>query len=417
MLAEAADPYLDWFHWNPPREVLRIPGIDHPIVWYGVCFAIGFIVGYLIFQRVLHSFLLYHAHSVSLKQIQNWQALYKKVSESSLFEKMKDSLSKKEWRAWKEDTLSIEQKKKVVEMLSDTEALSLFTHRNLPQKEKDTIQAFEKKQRFKLPNGALHRLVLDTILAPSITPLKKLTAFLTDRLLWFIVIATVIGARVGHLLFYDFDLNTFRNDPLLVFRVWEGGLASHGGAIGIVIAMLVYRISTRDIVPSLTFLRLLDFLCIPTALVAVFIRFGNFINQEVVGTFSTVPWAIVFEAPFDGSAVIPRHPVQLYEGFSCLVVFIVLICIWFYQRFRLLDGLYSGLFFTLIFSARFVIEFFKEPQSILIDEGSALLNMGQYLSLPFIILGLVLLLCAVWGPQRVQRKKDESKRNRVSRLP
>jgi prolipoprotein diacylglyceryl transferase len=133
--------------------------------------------------------------------------------------------------------------------------------------------------------------------------------------------------------------------------------------------------------------RVLDVVVVPTALAAVFIRIGNFMNQEILGTASTLPWAVVFMHPADGSAVIPRHPVQLYEAAWYLFSFCILLWYWRSHFSKQIMGKVSGLFLLLIFGFRFVIEAFKLEQSAYLSQG-AFLTMGQYLSLPFIALGL-----------------------------
>ena len=173
-----------------------------------------------------------------------------------------------------------------------------------------------------------------------------------DRFAVYVIVATLIGARLGHILFYR-DLREFALAPWRIFMTWEGGLASHGGAIAILIALWLFsrkvKISAR---------RLLDFLVVPTALAGCFIRMGNFINQEILGTPTTVPWAIVFMHPADGSPAVPRHPVQLYEGCFYLALFFVL---WFQRRMK--DGRVGGIFLVAVFAFRFLIEFVKKSKA------------------------------------------------------
>ncbi|HEY5236290.1 MAG TPA: prolipoprotein diacylglyceryl transferase, partial [Rhabdochlamydiaceae bacterium] len=173
-------------------------------------------------------------------------------------------------------------------------------------------------------------------------------------------------------------------DPLSIFRVWEGGLASHGGVLGILVALALFQKRHR----FCSWLHLLDLLVLPSAVVAVFIRVGNFINQEILGKPTNVPWAVIFGHPADGSPAVPRHPVQLYEAVYYLAVFGVL---WFLRKRwnSWKEGSLAGLFLVLIFSFRFLVEFFKVEQSWWLY-GSPV-TMGQLLSVPFIILGLYLI--------------------------
>lgn len=215
---------------------------------------------------------------------------------------------------------------------------------------------------------------------------KQKAVALTDRLTIYMIIATVVGARVGHFLFYEHPAN-YLNDPLEIFRVWEGGLASHGAAVGIILALILFSYRIRTLEPKLTWVRLLDFVCIPTAFAGFCIRIGNFVNQEVLGTPSDLPWAVVFGHPADGSIPIPRHPVQIYEALFYLAVFF---CLWrlsFNKPFLLARGKLIGLFLILVFGFRFLIEFLKTEQSHLL--ASSALTMGQILSLPAILAGLL----------------------------
>ncbi|MBI2743115.1 MAG: prolipoprotein diacylglyceryl transferase [Chlamydiales bacterium] len=219
-------------------------------------------------------------------------------------------------------------------------------------------------------------------------PLKiKMVA---DRITIYVVVGTVVGARLGDLLFYQ-DLSQYAHDPLGALRVWEGGLASHGGAIGIMIALYLLSRRAKKGLPKFSWLSLLDIVVIPTAFVASFIRIGNFFNQEILGRVTTLPWAVIFGHPADGSYPAPRHPVQLYESLAYLLIFVVLITLWRgYPAWRR-TGKMCGLFLLLVFSFRFFVEFLKEEQSLLLS-ASAPLQMGQLLSLPFILLGTYFLL-------------------------
>lgn len=221
----------------------------------------------------------------------------------------------------------------------------------------------------------LKRMLHDSVLAYS----------LSDRLVWYSVIGTIIGARLGHVFFYSWHY--FRHHLLQIPCVWQGGLASHGGAIGVLLALWLFRVRTRKEVPELNFLALMDRVVIPTSLVGACIRIGNFWNQEILGTPSDLPWAVLFGSPFDGSELIPRHPVQLYEAGAYLIIFCLLFTLW-WQRgekgWR--QGQLFGLFLVTLFSARFGLEFFKA--SLTPTTG---IEMGQWLSLPFIVGGFFLL--------------------------
>lgn len=216
---------------------------------------------------------------------------------------------------------------------------------------------------------------------------RQMAFFLTDRLCWFAVIGTIVGARLGLVFFYDWPY--FRQHPTEIFKVWHGGLASHGGFAGVMIALYFYTKYVQKWIPQLTFLRLLDCVAIPTAFVCVFIRLGNFFNQEILGTPTSLPWGVIFGHPADSSAPFPRHPVQLYEAGAYLLTFCILWILWKYRHLDEKPGALIGLTFILGFGSRFILEFWKETQdSSMVD--SSFLQMGQILSIPFILLGTYL---------------------------
>lgn len=209
-------------------------------------------------------------------------------------------------------------------------------------------------------------------------------------LLVYILLGTVIGARLGHTLFYEFGY--FKNhllEIILPFRINKengfeftgyAGLASHGGAVGILAAVALFSRKYKQ-----SFLWVLDRLVIAVALGGFFIRIGNLFNSEIFGMSTSVPWAFVFERV----DMVPRHPAQLYEALLYLLIFLFLW--WFYKRkngiFK--SGLLLGYFLALVFTARFIVEFVKEDQEAF--EQGWLLNMGQILSIPFILLGAYLI--------------------------
>lgn len=207
-----------------------------------------------------------------------------------------------------------------------------------------------------------------------------------DRITLFVIVGAVVGARLGDLFFYQ-NLSAYFHDPLGAIRVWEGGLASHGGAAGILIALFILSKWSKKGLPALSWLALLDLVVVPTPLVGAFIRVGNFINQEILGTPTTLPWAVVFGHAADGSPPIPRHPVQLYEALCYLIIFFLLFH--FASKWKKV-GKISGLFLVLVFGVRFLIEFLKEEQSTLLPALFPL-TMGQLLSLPLILWGVYLL--------------------------
>lgn len=222
----------------------------------------------------------------------------------------------------------------------------------------------------------------------ALRSLNPLAYMLLDRLTWFVVGGTIIGARLGHVFFYDWP--RYQNNLGDILKVWEGGLASHGGAVGVLIGLILYQRLIRKNFPEFTFITLLDLIVVPTAFTAFCIRMGNFFNQEILGSPSNVPWAVIFGDPIDGKEIAPRHPVQLYEAAVYLLTFFFLWFLWRKWRDDLKPGVLSGLFFIMVFGARFLIEFLKTPQSLMFKE--TFLQTGQYLSIPFILWGIILLM-------------------------
>ncbi len=266
---------LTFIHWNPAPEIFTIPGIDWPVRWYGLMWALAFIASHFFMNRI-----------------------YKKEGRSE----------------------------------------------------------------------------------------KAL-----DTLTLYIILGTIIGARLGHCLFYGpwFDEFNIHGDlisegylshPLNILKVYEGGLASHGGAIGILTAMILYCRKEKE-----SWLWLFDRLVVVVPLAAMFIRIGNLINSEIIGHVTNVPWAFIFTTEDD----LPRHPAQLYEAIYCFFLFIFMYWFWKNKRDTVGPGFMFGALCVLLFIERFVDEFFKENQ---VDfENSLPINMGQILSIPFILIGIYMI--------------------------
>lgn len=276
---------LGSFYWNPDRVFFVFPYINHPVTWYGVLFAIGFLFGYFLARKMMYE---------------------------------------------------------------------LFVGSNISESTR-----------------------------------KEIATKLTDRLSLLMVIGTIVGARLGHVFFYDWSY--YRDNPLDILKVWEGGLASHGGVVGILLALLVFVLWSRKEYKNLTFLTLLDIIVIPGAFLGGCIRIGNFINQEITGIPTTLPWGVIFGSPVDGIAGIPLHPVQLYESIANFFIFSVLYLLWNLRKESVGKGLLSGCCLILIFTLRFILEFLKMPQNVWFDSNFPI-KMGQLLSIPFILLGIVLLV-------------------------
>lgn len=261
---------LNYINWNPAPEIFTIPGIDWPVRWYGLMWALAFIVSHFFMNRIFKA---------------------EKRSDKAL------------------DTLTL-----------------------------------------------------------------------------YIILGTVIGARLGHCLFYGpwFDetlqngmvIEGYLSHPLNMLKVYEGGLASHGGAIGIITAMILFCRKHKE-----NWLWLFDRLVVVVPIAAMCIRLGNLINSEIIGKVTDVPWAFVFVQEDN----LPRHPAQLYEAIFCFFLFILMYWLWKNKRDKVGPGFMFGLMTVLLFTERFFDEFLKENQ---VDfENGHLLNNGQWLSIPFILIG------------------------------
>lgn len=205
-----------------------------------------------------------------------------------------------------------------------------------------------------------------------------------DVLTTYMVIGTVVGARLGHCLFYEPAY--YLANPFKILYVWEGGLASHGAGIGIVLVLLLFARTQKK-----PFLWVIDRVVIVVALAGFFIRMGNLFNSEIFGIPTTLPWGFLFErASNPAEALDARHPTQIYEGVTYLLIFLYLL--WYYYRKdgKPAGGFLFGMFLILVFGMRFLIEFLKEPQVGF--EQTMALNMGQLLSIPFVIAGIFLVI-------------------------
>lgn len=234
---------------------------------------------------------------------------------------------------------------------------------------------------------------------------EKLKEEWFDKLFIYVFVATAVGARLGHCLFYN--PGYYLANPLEILKIWEGGLASHGGTLGIVIAVYFYSKNVTRTSMLWTF----DRLVVPVGLVAAFIRIGNLMNHEIYGHETTVPWAFRFitNIPLWEKGVppvysLPSHPTQIYEALCYLLTFAV--CMWLYWKkdAQKKEGLIFGVFLVGIFLSRFFVEFLKNNQEAF--EAGMLLNMGQLLSIPFIIAG-------VWLAVRAKEKVATHNKKKV----
>ena len=209
---------------------------------------------------------------------------------------------------------------------------------------------------------------------------------LLDPLLYTLLIGTIVGARLGHCLFYQPDYYLTAEHFWEIFQPWKGGLASHGGTIALFIAMWWFA-KHYGKKHDFDFIWILDHLCIAVCFAATFIRLGNLMNSEIYGDVTTLPWGFVFEGRGETE---PKHPTQLYEALSYAILGVALILMYKNRVKWMYKGSYIGIFFIVLFGMRFMIEFIKEDQ-VAFEAGMAL-NMGQWLSIPFILIGVGLLV-------------------------
>ena len=204
-----------------------------------------------------------------------------------------------------------------------------------------------------------------------------------DQVSTFMLVSTIVGARLGHCLFYE--PSYYLSHPFEILKIWEGGLASHGAAVGIFIGLYIFtRINKKP------YLWILDRMAIIVALSGFFIRSGNLMNSEIFGDITSLPWGFIFIRYYDPVlAIDPRHPTQIYEALGYLTIFVFLYRFYWKQKGKTNNGEIFGYFMVLLFGLRFLIEFIKVPQVGF--EETMFLNMGQILSIPLILTGFIML--------------------------
>jgi len=213
----------------------------------------------------------------------------------------------------------------------------------------------------------------------NIFKLEKIPEIWADKLLIYMMLGVVLGARFGHVFFYDWAY--YSQNPGEILKVWHGGLASHGGAIGIIIALLLFS----KIVSKRSPLWVFDRIMIVVALGAFFIRLGNFMNSEIFGFPTDVAWGVEFVRAKAFYPLVARHPTQIYEALAYFSIFLLLMFVYYRTEYKNKNGFMFGLFLIFAFAARFFIEFLKENQEAF--ENEMFLNMGQILSIPFFLAG------------------------------
>jgi prolipoprotein diacylglyceryl transferase len=196
------------------------------------------------------------------------------------------------------------------------------------------------------------------------------------------MVGAVIGSRLVHCLFYEPDF--YLSHPLEILYIWKGGLASHGGLLGVFISMYIFARNYNE-----SYMWVVSRVAIPGALTAAFVRFGNFFNSEIVGLPSNVQWAVIFERV----DFIPRHPVQLYEAFSYLAILLILVTLYRKVSPTFATKILPGVFLVLLFTARFLLEYTKTRQAAYTTDIP--FSTGQMLSVPYIVIGILWIIWAI----------------------
>ena len=251
---------LSYFYWNPKKEIFTIPYLNIPIVWYSILFLLGFVIAYYIFVSILQRYFYLFANFTQ-KDI---------VSFDILKEELKNPKT--------------EEQKKISEFLFEKTRNENSLDSN--NKILDRLNAY-------IDGKIKNRLFLENSFSKSILSTKRKVIKITDTLIVYVVIATIIGARLGHLIFYETPSYYLKN-PVNIIKVWHGGLSSHGAAIALFIALFLFCYYLKKFSPKLSYVHLLDFAIVPTALVGFFIRVGNFMNQEILGIKSNLRFDVIF---------------------------------------------------------------------------------------------------------------------------
>ena len=228
---------------------------------------------------------------------------------------------------------------------------------------------------------------------------EKLPEKLVDSLFWYATILGILGARLGHCLFYE--PSVYLADPLRILNIREGGMASHGAAIGFLLGLILF--AWRNKMP---FWWAADRIMIPVAIGGAGVRLGNLMNSEIYGSVTDLPWGFIFVR---NGETLPMHPTQIYEALAYIAVFVVLIILYYrYDAGRKHPALMFGVGLVGIFLSRFFLEFIKNVQ-VAFEEGMAL-NMGQLLSIPFVLAGIALIVIGLKSkPQHIAWAEEHAK--------
>lgn len=362
---------LAWIFWDPSRVLVTLFGFT--IYWYGACWAVGFSIALLLSFQVMQRFFCYYPTFTDEDVLDR--------DSVRVYLQKKHGLVGENVTALLNGLLLTKEKKAPREITSSR--LLRFARKRLA---KDQMQMLE------------NRLYLEKKLRTCVRPLFIRARELAETGWAFVLVGTLIGARLGHLFFYR-SLESLLADPLIFFNFREGGMASHGATVGIVLSLAGYTFWKSRTYPMLSLLRILDIGTIPVLFGCAMIRIGNFFNQELLGVQTSMPWGVLFGSPEDGGLPIPRHPVQLYEASVYLLLMVVLYRVFYLQRKLLSEGVATGILFVVVFGFRFLVEFLKEQQGVY--DPHLPLHMGQFLSVPFVVAGIYLI-----GRMRKEIRRD-----------
>ena len=351
---------MGWIIWDPSSVFFMIPYLGLPLTWYGLIFASGFLIGYQIF---IYMFCRYLAFSPSLRESDvNWK-----------------EINKLPFAVEKGNILTL---KKII----DKEPLSQKT---LTRWQQRLLRETERKRGSLTCEMLRKRFLWENAVPKFFRPLKDRAVSYAETGVLYVMIATILGARLGHILFYEHPMEYLKN-PLSILKTWEGGLASHGAIIAIIISLFLFYRKSKEQYPEFSFLRLVDTASISVMFVAGMIRIGNFFNQEILGVHTLKPWGIIFKHPADGSPPLPRHPAQLYESAFYFGIFFFVFYLWKRFNWTLKPGRICGIAIGGSFLFRFFIEYVKTEQSLIIGNFHTSLLMGQLLSIPLVTIGIIL---------------------------
>ncbi len=379
------DMFLNYIYFDPSPIFFTIPGINWPVAWYGLLFAFGVYLTYLGTRKLCREFFL-ERHQFFEGDIISFERLIMSLRDDKhgkFLESFKSTLSNDlktyidSWNCHTEITLGF--KEQIVK------AFNQFLETGEDPGQIDILTVYGKAIELSpLKKESLkRRFRFEMLLKGSFVSLKEKAEQICEKIMFHVVWAVTLGARLAHIVFYE-NLTTYLANPSRIFKVWEGGLASHGAFLFGVLAVLFFMNRYKKSARPLKCIDMLDAIFLMSFVAFFFIRIGNLINQEILGIETTVSWGVVFGHPADGVFGAIRHPVQIYEAFSYLFVWVV-----FYKIRKkylfITPGFMTFSLCSVGLSLRFFWEFFKIEQSA---HALSYLTMGQILTMPGILIGL-----------------------------